>query len=148
MAGLEAVAQTAEIATGTSLKTLLQIVAATNTRVKIKEWSISFDGIANTDAPIQVNLVRQTTAGTMSALTPEKLNESDQETLQTTAQHTATAEPTTGNTVMSEQVHPQAGYTHQARLGSEIIVRGGNRLGISVLAGTDVNAKVRIVFEE
>lgn len=148
MAGILAAAQSAEVATGTSLKTLLQIVAAANQRVKIKEWSISFDGIVNTDAPIQVTLVRQTTAGTMSSLTPEKFNESDQETLQTTAQHTATVEPTTGNTVQAEQVHPQGGYTWQAPFGGELVVEGGNRLGISVLAGVDVNAKVRVVFEE
>ena len=63
MAGILAVAQTGEISTGTSQKTLLQIVAATNHRVLVKEWSISFKGVSNTAAPIEVELLRQTDAG-------------------------------------------------------------------------------------
>ena len=148
MAGVKAVAQTGEIATGTSAKTLLQLIAATNQRVKIKEFSVSFKGTSNTAAPIKVALVRQTDAGTMSALSPVKMNEADDETLQTTAQHTATAEPTGSTEVMGEEVHPQSGYTWQAPFGGEIVVKGGNRLGLVVTAGADVNAKARFVFEE
>jgi hypothetical protein len=148
MAGVRAVAQTAEVATGTSLKTLCQLVAPANQRLLVKEISVSFDGIVNTNAPIQVTVVRQTTAGTMSALTLQKWNEADDETLQATAQHTATVEPTTGATVLGEQVHPQGGYTWQAPFGGDLVIKGGNRLGVSVLAGVDVNAKVRIVYEE
>jgi len=148
MAGVLGTAQTAEVATGTSKKTLLQIIAASNHRVKITEFSISFDGTSNTAAPILVQLLRQTDAGTMSSLTCQKMNEADDETLQTTAQHTATAEPTGTTEVMGEQVHPQGGYTWQAPFGGEIIVKGGNRLAIAVTAGADVNAKARFVFEE
>jgi len=148
MAGIRAVAVTGEVATGTSQKTLLQIVAASNHRVLISEIAISFRGTSNTAEPIEVEIARQTTAGTMSALTPEKMNESDQETLQTTAQHTATVEPTTGNTVLRENVHPQGGYTWQAPFGGELVVEGGNRLGVMVTAGADVNATTRAIFEE
>ncbi|MFQ5410227.1 MAG: hypothetical protein ACE5FI_17590 [Anaerolineales bacterium] len=148
MAGILAVAQTAEVATGTAKKTLMQLVAAANHRVLIKEISISFDGTSNTAAPIIVQVLRQTTAGTMSALTPVAIDEAIDETLQTTAQHTATVEPTGAIEVMGEQVHPQGGYTWQAPFGGEIVVIGGNRLGIAVTAGADVNAKVRVVFEE
>jgi len=148
MAGVKAVAQTGEIATGTAKKTLLQLVAASNHRALVKEISVSFKGTSNTAAPILVQVLRQTDAGTMTALTPLKLNESDGETLQTTAQHTATAEPTGTSEVMGEEVHPQGGYTWQAPFGGEIVVKGGNRLGIAVTAGADVSAKVRIIFEE
>lgn len=149
MAGLIGVAQTAEIATGTSKKTLLQIIAAANHRVKIKEISISFDGTSNTAAPILVQVLRQTdTPSSMTSLTPEKFNESDQETLQTTAYHTATSEPTGTSAVLRENVHPQGGYTWQPGFGSELIIEGGNILGIAVTAGADVNAVVRVVFEE
>lgn len=111
MAGLLFGAQTGAIATGTSAKTLLQVVAATNVRVKVREWSISFAGTSNTATPIVVDILRQTSAGTMTALTLRKFNTNDDETLQTTAQHTATAEPTDGGDLpMKEHVHPQTGY--------------------------------------
>ena len=41
MAGVNAVAQTVQITTGTSLITLMQIVAATNQRVKVKDNKIA-----------------------------------------------------------------------------------------------------------
>lgn len=148
MAGVLFGAVTPEIATGTSLITLLQIIAAANQRVKIKELSVSFAGVVNTNQPILVKVVRQTTGGTMSALTPKKWNESDGETLQTTAQSSATSEPTTTDVIMSEEVHPQTGYTWQAPFGGEIIIKGGNRLGISVTAANTTSAVARVVGEE
>lgn len=148
MAGIKAVAQTGEIATGTAKKTLLQIVAASNHRTLVKEISVSFKGTANTAAPILVQVLRQTSAGTMTAFTPQKMNEADDETLQTTAQHSATVEPDGTSEVMGEEVHPQGGYTWQAPFGGEIVIKGGARLGIAVTAGADVTAKARIIFEE
>jgi len=148
MSGILASAQTGEIATGTAKKTLLQLLAPANQRLKVKEISVSFDGISNTDEPVNVQILRQTTAGTMTALTPQKLNESDGETLQGTAQHTATAEPTGTSEVMGEQVHPQGGFTWQAPFGGEIVIKGGDRLGIAVTAGVTVNAKARMIYEE
>lgn len=148
MAGVGFRAVTGQIATGTSAKTLIQIVAAANHRLLIKEWGISFEGVNNAHAPIQVDLLRQTTAGTMSALTPVKSNDSDDETLQVTAQHTATAEPTAGDVLKSELIHPQTGYTWQAPFGGEIPVGGGDRLAIRVTAANDVDAIARFVGEE
>jgi hypothetical protein len=148
MAGVNAVAQTVQITTGTSLITLIQILAATNQRVKVKEISISFNGISNTAAPILVEILRQTSAGTMSALSPVKQNSSDSETLQTTAQYNATAEPSASSIVMTEQVHPQGGYLWQAPFGGEIVVPGAGRLGLRVTAGASVSAVARMVFEE
>ena len=148
MAGVGFRAQTAEITTGVAKKTLLQVVAAANHRVLVKEISVAFKGTSPTDAPILVRILRQTTAGTMSALTPVKNNSADTETLQTTAQHTATVEPTAGDVLMSEEVHPQTGLLWQATFGGEIIVPGGTRLGIDVTAGVSVSATARIFGEE
>jgi hypothetical protein len=148
MAGIKAVAQTDEIATGTSKKTLLQLIAASNHRILVKEVSISFDGTSPTAAPILVEVARQTDAGTASSLTPVKIDQDGDETLQTTAQHTATAEPTEGDVPMREKVHPQGGYTWQAPFGGEIVVNGGDRLGVVVTSGASVNAVARVVFEE
>src|SRR5437588_10938604 len=115
MADVFFTAQTASIAFTTATKTLAQLVAAAQQRVKVHEWSVSFNGTSNTATPIEVDIVRQTSAGTMSALTLVKANNSDAETLQTTAQTTATAEPTDSGVIIQTQlVHPQTGYTWQA----------------------------------
>lgn len=148
MAGINAVAQSPEISSGTAKKTLLQITAPTNQRLKIREISVAFKGTSNTAAPVLVEVARQSTAGTMTSLTPQKWNPADDETLQGTAQHTATAEPTETAVIMREEVHPQGAYTWQAPFGGEIIVPGGGRLGIAVTAAADVSSLARLVYEE
>lgn len=148
MAGNRIKGSTSQVATGTALKTLLQIVAVANHKVKVDEISISFAGTSNTATPIKVEVLRQTTAGTMTALTLVKDPDDWDETIQTTAQHTATAEPTAGDILMAETVHPQQGYTWQAPFGREIHIGGGDRLGVRVTAAADVNAIVRFAGEE
>lgn len=148
MAGVGFVAQTAQVATGTSAKTILQVIAATNQRVLVNEISISFEGIDTVGVPIQVRVLRQTTAGTMSSLTPVKNNSGDDETLQVTAQHTATVEPTASDVLLTELVHPQTGFIWQARFGDEIVVKGGTRLGIEVTAAAGVDCVARIRGQE
>lgn len=147
MAAFVGVARQGEIATGTAAKTLIQIVAAANHRVKILGFHISFDGTSTTPAPIAVRLLRQTTAGTMTSLTPVKWDDSIGETLQTTAQHTATAEPTAGDVLFSANIQ-QSGYEVIYPFGQEPIVGGGDRVGLEVTAGADVNAFAWIRFEE
>lgn len=149
MADLSLEAVSPKVAFSTSTITLLQIVAPTNQRLKIREWSVSFDGTSNTAAPIKVEVVRQTTAGTMSALTLVKNDASQSETIQSSAQHTASAEPTTTDVMKSELVHPQQGFCWQAPFGGEIKVKGGERIGIRLVTpGAGANAEARFTFEE
>lgn len=148
MAGVRFKATKSDIATGTALKTLLQVVAAANHAILIDEISISFKGTSNTATPILVQIARQSTAGTMTSLTPVKDPDDTDETLQVTAQHTATVEPTTGDVLMEENVHPQTGYTWQAPFGRAIKIGGGDRLAVRVTAAADVNAAVRVAGEE
>ena len=150
MAGLLCIAQPGAIATGTSVKTLIQLLAATNQRCKIKEVSISFDGVSNTATPIKVELVTQTSAGTLTnTTTVRKADNSAAETVQTTCKDTATSEPTdSGDVKMAEFVHPQTGFIWQAPFGGELEIKGAERLGLRVTAGASVNALARIVFEE
>jgi hypothetical protein len=84
----------------------------------------------------------------MSSLTPVKHDDAADETLQVTAQQAASAEPTAGDVLMTEEVHPQTGYTWQAPFGKAIPVGGGDRLGVRVTAGADVNCVVRLNGEE
>lgn len=148
MAGIKLSAQTGEITTGTSAKTLLRIKAPSNQRLVVKEIAVSFKGIVTSDAPILVRVLRQTTDGTFTSLTPVKLDGGVGETIQSTAGHTSTSEPTAGDVVMSEEVHPQTGFVWQAPWGNEIVIAGGGRLGIEVTAGASTSAVARIVYEE
>lgn len=148
MSGVRWKLATAEVATGTSLKTIAQAVAAANHGALVDEISVSFQGVSNTGEPILVEVVRQTDAGTTSALTPVKDPDDTDETLQLTARHTATAEPTTTDVLMREFVHPQTGWTWQAPFGRQIKIGGGDRLGVRVTAGADVGCLVRMAGEE
>lgn len=149
MAGVRFRAVTAQITTGTSAKTLLQIVAASNHRTLVDEVHIAFEGTTSTDAPIQVRILKQTTAGTMSALTLVKKCAADDETLQTTALHTASAEPTAGDVYFSTLVHPQGGRLSLVLPRDKAFqIVGGQRLGIEVTAGAAVDAVVTVEGEE
>src|SRR5205809_94781 len=101
----------APITTGTAIKTLIQLLAATNQRVKVGEFSCSFNGTSNTNAPILVEVLVQTSAGTLTNTTTlVKEDSAYGETIQTTGKDTATAEPTDSAAVkILEYVHPQTG---------------------------------------
>src|SRR5947199_8621058 len=125
MAGCLGQACTAEIAlSAATAKTVLQLVAATNHRVKILSWGVYFDGTSPTAEPVQVRLLRQTSAGTMTSLTPTKRDDSLAESLLTAGQHTATAEPTASDVLEVKEVHPQSGYEKIYPFGGEVIVGG------------------------
>lgn len=128
--------------------TLVQIVAPANQRLKVREWSVSFQGVSNTAQPALVRLLFQTTAGTMTANNPALFDSSMSESPQSTGQRTATAEPTAGTVLMEENVHPQTGYTWQAPFGGEVIVGGGKRLGIDCNIAAATTVVARMLFEE
>ena len=148
MSGLIGVARIAEEAVTTAAETLIQLVAPSNHRLKILEWGVFFDGTSATDAPIIVDILRQSTAGTSASLTLVKWNDSDDETLQATALQDFSAEPTAGDILESKEVHPQSGYEKIYPLGQELIVKGGGRIGLRVTAGANVNALAYIKYEE
>lgn len=149
MAAFQGQAATAEIAlTAATAKTVLQLVAAANHRVKLLSWGIFFDGTSTTGEPVQVRLLRQTTAGTATALTPTKRDDSIADTLLTTAQHTATAEPTAGDLLEAIECHPQQGYQAFYPMGAEVIIGGGDRVGLEVTAPATVNCRAMFLFEE
>lgn len=137
-------ANTAQISSGTSAKTILQIVAAANQRILIRSIGVSFEGINRDAAPVQVVVVRQSDAGAMSSLTLVKDTDSDDETIQTTAQHTATAEPSSGDVLQRVLVHPRGG---RVDLGP-FRCKGDGRLGVVVTAGESVDCVVSAVIEE
>ncbi len=149
MAGLHIKGTTAAIAlAAATAETIIQIVSPANQRVKLKRWGVYFDGASATAVPVLVKLHVQTSAGTMSALTPAKWNSDDAETIQTTMQHTATAEPTTGAALEEKLVHPQQGYEIIYPLGDELVLPGGTKLGIVCTAPAIVNVRAEVYCEE
>src|SRR5262245_56494117 len=140
MAAFQGVAQTAEVAlSAAAAKTVVQIAAPTNHRVKVLRVGFFFDGTSTTAEPVQVTLSRQSSSGTMSALTAVPLDDSLSETLLTLAQHTATVEPTTGSTIDTWECHPQQGFEVIYPLGQEPICGGGDKVGLICTAPATVN---------
>ncbi len=150
MAGLRFRQCPAAITTGTSVKTMIQLLAATNQCVKVGELSMSFNGTSNTNAPIYVETVKQTSAGTITNTTTlVKEDASRAETIQTVGKDTATIEPTDSAAVtMAEYVHPQTGFLWQAPYAQEQFIVGAGRLGFRQTAANSVSAGVRAVCEE
>lgn len=152
MAALLLHASSGEVAIANG-KTLLQIVAAANDRLRIQGWGVAIKGTSATDPPVLMTVLRQTTAGTMSAGTAgtniSKKNDGDPETVQTTVQINATVEPTAGNILENFEVHPQTGYRVFYPMGQEIIVPNGERLGFKATSATlTYNAVVECDLEE
>lgn len=140
MAGLRFVLKTAEVAVAANAtKTMVQAVAPANQRLEVRGFSCLFDGKTAGEEPAEVQLVRQSTAGTMTALTPVKDDDSLPETIQSTGQHTATAEPTTGDVIRGYHVPLTSGII-RAFDREEVMIKGGGRLGIRVITPVGITA--------
>lgn len=138
----------AELAlTAATAKTILQWVAPANQRVACTGFAVSFDGTSSTAEPVQVELVRQTDAGTSSAATPVR-DGVGSETIQTTARKNATVEPTTTDVLRRYNVHPQTGFERAFGPDEEILIAGGGRLGLRCTAPAGVNVTGHILAEE
>jgi len=128
--------------------TVLRVKAPTHIRLKILGWSISFAGVDPTDEPVEVKLVRQTTDGTFTSVTPVKLEPTAAETIQSTAGENASAEPTTTEVLDVQKIHPQRSYSWTAPFGRELLVAGGGRVGLLVTAPDAVECRATMDFEE
>ena len=160
MAGNKLVVGTnGEVATGTAAKTVLILRAGNGTssvRLKVEEISVAFKGSTQGNPPILVEVVRFNSMGTGTSVTPNRINlmsvtGANNDTFYSTAQKNSTVEPTglaQDLIAMQEEVHPQTGFTWQARFGSEIHIPAGGYLGIRVTATVDVNCTARMVYEE
>ena len=148
MAGRKGIALQSGITTGTSAKTLIQLVAAANHAIRLVEVAIGFHGTSNTAEPIKVELVRQTDAGTMSSLTLVNADSGVNDTLDTTGQHTATAEPTGSTVVRVWAIHPQTQFVISANELTDVIVPASGRIGLRVTAAASTTADAYLAFIE
>ena len=124
--------------------TILQLVAPANQRVAVTRLLLGLHSTSNADEPVQVELLRQTSAGTSSAATPVSRDGLGAETIQTTARYACTAEPTAGAVVTRLALHPQAA----AVIDLDHLIPGGGRLGLRLTAAEDQTVDATFEFEE
>ena len=148
-----------EVATGTALKTLLQVSVPANTEIKIAGWGVSFDGIAGTDPPGTVYLGHGDVAASAgTAFTPTPW----QDSIETLASLAVGGAALTGynfgtegtiaswNMLDSQEIHPQSGYSiwfpsdFRPRIGST----AARHVRIRALFSVTVNALPWIVWHE
>jgi len=129
MAGLLLNVNSGEVALAAATpKTLLQIKAPTNQRVRVKSLKIlGKQPAGGTDAVVKVRMTRSTANfGTGSSAPPSKNDPSDPETVQTVASANFTVEPTSpADGGLWWEVQPQSGVIEFYPPGSEIQIPGG-----------------------
>jgi hypothetical protein len=153
MAGLIYTAATqAELATGVvEYSPIILLPPDVNTRLKLKRWSIGFDGTDPLAAPVQVILARTTTAGTYTNTLTPALNGPGSEVSRAVAKTLGTSLPTKGNILDVIEIHPQSSYEVILPLGDEIIIPGSaGTAGIAlyVTAAATVNCLAKFIYEE
>jgi hypothetical protein len=137
-----------DVATGTALKTVLQIAAASQERLVPKSIDITFDSTSASASPVLVRLCAQTTAGTGgTSVTPAKWDQSSGTPTVTALKGPAgtwTAEPTVGDVVASWRIPPTSGMVLQLPLNDEVVSAVSGRLALTVTAAATVNATVTV----
>lgn len=138
----------AGVTSGTSAKTLVQIVPGSNVTATVIEYRFSFNSATSADVPVLCEILRQTTAGTSSSLTLAALKESVSKAAVATALQTFTVEPTAGTILYSDYVTPVGGlYVIQFPLGREPDALT-NRIGLRVTAPQTETVSGSITIEE
>lgn len=150
------------VATGTAIKTMLQVQASASLGLHIVEWGISFDGAAAA-AGIECELIETDVAATVTAHVTAGIQRFDAEATQGAdpvtnlilvgtgaTGYTASAEGSiTASRVLDVQfVSPAGGYILQFPLGERPYMKPGSFFTrVRVKAGTSVNAICYIVVE-
>ncbi len=148
MAGVFFVATPTPAAVGNP-KTMVQLLAASNHRILIHAIFVTFNGTSATEAPVLVEAGLQDGAGTSSSLTLAKANAADDETLQTTALQTFSAEPSNTTPIYAQwYVHPQSGIVIPLQMPKPQVVLGSGRWALRVTSALSVNFAVTVHAEE
>lgn len=129
-------------------ETILQVVASANRGLSVVRWGVGFNGVAATDAPVQVDLLRVTSAGSSAAFTPLKTDPYSDAAM-ATARTAHTAEPTYGDVLESFEVSPYGGLLiMQYALDERIVAASNGRIAIRCMAPAAVACTAFLVFDE
>ncbi len=142
----------APLASGTE-KTVSQLLAATNQRVALIGFGLFFDDTNNTHGPVQIRILRQTSAGTSLVSVTLALDEPElTETIQSTgltASQTTQTEPTAGTVLRVLSLPAYLGaYEVDVQTFKEIIIGGAGRLGFACNAPNACNVRGYTRYEE
>ncbi len=144
-----------EVATGTAIKTLLQVATPSTTDIRVLGWGVSFDGVAAADAPGQVTLIDVDVAATVTTLTAEKWGSDDSPaslciggTALTGYLATAEGTITASRILDAQEVHPQTGYSIWFPDRALPKVKLSRFLRVRALFAVDINAVPWIVWHE
>lgn len=142
------------VATGTTLKTLLQIAPPSGVELIPVAWGISFDASAAA-VPGIIELIETDVAATVTSLTPTKYSNpagvaSACAGGTALTGYTASAEGaiTAVRTCDVQQIAPTSQYTYQWPLGREFKVQAGKFLRIRAKFAATVNAICWVQWEE
>ncbi len=135
-------------------KTLMQLEAPANQGVAWLRASVSFDGVTPADKPVEVQILKQSTAGTGGTAATEVLVTGPGAVV--TPQGIVltgefSAEPTEGDVIDGKAVHMQSGYEWVMQEGQDEIVYANGRVAVRVIlpAGvTTANAYCSLWWEE
>lgn len=116
----------------------------------IQQITVSFDGTLNSATPVLIQMMRQTTAGTVSgsAATAKKADSEISTTVQTTVQDDFTAEPTYSDILWTAFVHRQTGMVFPYPTPGDVLIPGGGRVGVVCNAPASVDVLVSVNCEE
>lgn len=145
--GLYVVHSRNEALAAATVETLLQVVAGASKRVQVRAWGISFDGVTASNVPGDIELLRQTTAGTASAFTPAKWDEAEPASI-ATAQNLFTVEPTAGDMLHPIQLTPNGGLFEVDYGDDGPWVAASGRVGIRANFAAIVNVTAWLRFKE
>lgn len=150
MAGVNLALSTGEVTlVAATAKTVAQLIAAAQHRVRVVGLSMYFKDTVVTDTPVKVEICRQTTAGTAGS-NPAlvKKDENAGETIQTTAGINYSAEPTVTDILETKEIHPQTGEKFFYPFSQETYIKGGNRLGVRMTAAQGQTVALNFDVEE
>ncbi len=149
MARLEGSARIAsEAVSAATVETLIQLLTVANHRAALLGYGVGGSGTSNTQQPGIIDILRQTTLGTGSALTLRRLQDTIAEALLTTAVSQYTVEPTPGDLLRSHTLHPQAAFDIRDAFSREIIIGGAGRLAIRADFADAQTLEAYMDFEE
>lgn len=141
------------VATGTALKTILQVATPSTQDLTVVSWWISFDGTSG--VPIKVELIEVDVAATVTSFTPMKYSDPNAPvslcvggTSATGYNGTAEGSVTTSRLLDWQLVSPTSGVVIQYPLGREPGVAVSKFLRLRTTAAVTVNAAAGIVWEE
>lgn len=145
----------APVASGTAIKTLLQVAVPATAEITVIEWGISFDGSAAATPGIIELIETDVAATTGTSRTPDKWgNPNGIASLCVGGTALTCYTPSVEGTITAtrpgdfQHIAPTNQYIKQFPLGREFVVAASKFLRIRVKFGTTVNCIAYIIWEE